>query len=60
VSSCRSLPAPGADIASSLAYTLVLSAGSLVGGCALGAYLSDASDGGASIIGASIVTIVSG
>jgi putative MFS transporter len=49
----------GLTIASSLAYTLVLSAGSLVG-CALGAYLSDAIGRRASIIGASIVTIVSG
>jgi putative MFS transporter len=38
------LPAPGLTIANSLAYTLVLSAGSLVG-CALGAYLSDAIGG---------------
>ena len=48
----------GLTIASSLAYTLVLSAGSLVG-CALGAYLSDAIGRRRSIIGASIVTIVS-
>src|SRR5260370_38914381 len=46
-------------ISSSLAYTLVLSAASLVG-CALGAYLSDAVGRRWSIIGASIVTIVSG
>jgi putative MFS transporter len=49
----------GLTIASSLAYTLVLSAGSLVG-CALGAYLSDAIGRRWSIIGASVVTIVSG
>jgi putative MFS transporter len=49
----------GLTIANSLAYTLVLSAGSLVG-CALGAYLSDAIGRRASIIGASIVTIVAG
>jgi putative MFS transporter len=49
----------GLTIANSLAYTLVLSAGSLVG-CALGAYLSDAIGRRWSIIGASIVTIVSG
>ena len=49
----------GLTIANSLAYTLVLSAGSLVG-CALGAYLSDAIGRRLSIIGASIVTIVSG
>ncbi len=49
----------GLTIASSLAYTLVLSAGSLVG-CALGAYLSDAIGRRASIIGASVVTIVTG
>jgi putative MFS transporter len=49
----------GLTIASSLAYTLVLSAGSLVG-CALGAYLSDAIGRRASIIGASVVTIITG
>jgi putative MFS transporter len=49
----------GLTIANSLGYTLVLSAGSLVG-CALGAYLSDAIGRRWSIIGASIVTIVSG
>ena len=49
----------GLTIANSLAYTLVLSAGSLVG-CVLGAYLSDAIGRRWSIIGASIVTIVSG
>ena len=49
----------GLTIANSLAYTLVLSAASLVG-CALGAYLSDALGRRWSIIGASIVTIVTG
>jgi putative MFS transporter len=49
----------GLTIANSLAYTLVLSAASLVG-CALGAYLSDAIGRRWSIIGASIATIVSG
>src|SRR5579859_3420564 len=49
----------GLTIANSLAYTLVLSAGSLVG-CALGAYLSDAIGRRASIIGASVVTIIAG
>src|SRR6266700_1420150 len=49
----------GLTIANSLAYTLVLSVASLVG-CAVGAYLSDAIGRRASIIGASIVTIVSG
>src|SRR4029077_5152661 len=49
----------GLTIANSLAYTLVLSAASLVG-CALGAYLSDAVGRRWSIISASIVTIVSG
>jgi putative MFS transporter len=49
----------GLTIANSLAYTLVLSIASLVG-CALGAYLSDAIGRRASIIGASVVTIVSG
>src|SRR4051794_6897231 len=49
----------GLTIANSLAYTLVLSVGSLVG-CALGAYLSDAIGRRWSIIGASVVTIVTG
>ncbi len=49
----------GLTIANSLAYTLVLSAGSLVG-CVLGAYLSDAIGRLWSIIGASVVTIVTG
>jgi putative MFS transporter len=49
----------GLTIANSLAYTLVLSVASLVG-CACGAYLSDAVGRRASIIGASIVTIISG
>jgi MFS transporter, putative metabolite:H+ symporter len=49
----------GLTIANSLAYTLVLSAASLVG-CALGAWLSDAIGRRSSIIGASIATIVSG
>jgi len=49
----------GLTIANSLAYTLVLSVASLVG-CAVGAYLSDAIGRRVSIIGASIVTIVSG
>jgi len=49
----------GLTIANSLAYTLVLSIASLVG-CALGAWSSDAIGRRASIIGASIVTIVSG
>jgi putative MFS transporter len=49
----------GLTIANSLAYTLVLSVASLVG-CVLGAYLSDAIGRRWSIIGASIVTIVSG
>ena len=49
----------GLTIANSLAYTVVLSAASLVG-CALGAYTSDAIGRRASIIGASIVTIVAG
>src|SRR6476619_7292106 len=49
----------GLTITNSLAYTLVLSIGSLVG-CALGAYLSDAIGRRWSIIGASIVTIVAG
>jgi MFS transporter, putative metabolite:H+ symporter len=49
----------GLTIANSLAYTLVLSVGSLVG-CAVGAYLSDAIGRRWSIIGASVVTIVAG
>jgi putative MFS transporter len=49
----------GLTITNSLAYTLVLSVGSLVG-CALGAYLSDAIGRRWSIIGASVVTIVTG
>jgi putative MFS transporter len=49
----------GLTITNSLAYTLVLSAASLVG-CALGAYLSDAVGRRMSIIGASIVTIIAG
>ncbi len=49
----------GLTITNSLAYTLVLSAASLVG-CALGAYTSDAVGRRWSIIGASIVTIVAG
>ena len=49
----------GLTITNSLAYTLVLSAGSLVG-CVLGAYLSDAIGRRWSIIGASVVTIVAG
>lgn len=49
----------GLTITNSLAYTLVLSAGSLVG-CALGAYLSDAVGRRWSIIGASVVTIAAG
>ena len=49
----------GLTITNSLAYTLVLSAASLVG-CALGAYLSDAVGRRWSIIGASVVTIVTG
>ncbi len=49
----------GLTIANSLAYTLVLSAASLVG-CALGAWLSDAIGRRISIIGASLVTIVAG
>src|SRR6185295_5435182 len=43
----------------SLAYTVVLSAASLVG-CAVGAYTSDAIGRRASIIGASVVTIIAG
>ena len=49
----------GLTIANSLAYTLVLSIASLVG-CALGAYLSDAVGRRWSIIGASVVTIITG
>jgi len=49
----------GLTITASLAYTLVLSGGSLLG-CALGAYLSDSIGRRWSIIGASIVTIVTG
>jgi putative MFS transporter len=49
----------GLTITNSLAYTLVLSAASLVG-CALGAYTSDAVGRRWSIIGASLVTIVAG
>jgi putative MFS transporter len=49
----------GLTIANSLAYTLVLSIASLVG-CVLGAWLSDAIGRRWSIIGASIVTIISG
>src|SRR5215831_3938137 len=49
----------GLTITNSLAYTLVLSAASLVG-CAIGAYSSDAFGRRVSIIGASIVTIVAG
>ncbi len=49
----------GLTIANSLAYTLVLSAASLVG-CALGAWLSDGVGRRMSIIGASIVTIAAG
>ncbi|WP_298106337.1 MFS transporter [Bradyrhizobium sp.] len=49
----------GLTITNSLAYTLVLSAASLVG-CALGAYTSDAIGRRPSIIGASIVTIIAG
>src|ERR1700716_154031 len=49
----------GLTITNSLAYTLVPSVAALVG-CALGAYLSDAIGRRSSIIGASIVTIVSG
>lgn len=49
----------GLTITNSLAYTLVLSIASLVG-CALGAWSSDAIGRRASIIGASIATIVFG
>jgi putative MFS transporter len=49
----------GLTITNSLAYTVVLSAASLVG-CAVGAYTSDAVGRRASIIGASVVTIIAG
>src|SRR6201996_4147 len=49
----------GLTITNSLAYTLVLSIASVLG-CAVGAYISDAIGRRASIIGASIVTIVAG
>jgi len=49
----------GLTITNSLAYTVVLSVASLVG-CALGAWSSDAVGRRASIIGASVVTIVAG
>jgi putative MFS transporter len=49
----------GLNIAHSLGYTLVLSVASLLG-CALGAWSSDAIGRRWSIIGASIVTIISG
>jgi putative MFS transporter len=49
----------GLTITNSLGYTLVLSIASLVG-CAVGAYTSDAIGRRWSIIGASLVTIVSG
>ncbi len=49
----------GLTIANSLGYTLVLSGGSLLG-CALGAYVSDFLGRRWSIIGASVVTIVTG
>jgi putative MFS transporter len=49
----------GLTITNSLAYTVVLSAGSLVG-CAIGAWSSDALGRRVSIIGASIVTIITG
>ncbi|SDN82229.1 MFS transporter [Afipia sp. GAS231] len=49
----------GLTITNSLAYTLVLSIAS-VAGCAVGAYLSDAIGRRWSIIGASVVTIISG
>src|ERR1700730_16327196 len=49
----------GLNITSSLGYTLVLAIGSLVG-CAVGAYSADFIGRRRSIIGASIVTIVSG
>jgi putative MFS transporter len=49
----------GLTITNSLAYTVVLSAASLVG-CAIGAYTSDTIGRRWSIIGASVVTIISG
>jgi len=49
----------GLTITNSLAYTVVLSAGSLVG-CVVGAYSSDTFGRRTSIITASIVTIISG
>ena len=49
----------GLTITNSLAYTLVLSAASLVG-CAIGAWSSDAIGRRPSIISASIVTIIAG
>ena len=49
----------GLTITNSLAYTVVLSAGSLVG-CVIGAYSSDTFGRRTSIITASIVTIISG
>jgi putative MFS transporter len=49
----------GLTIATSFAYTLVLASASLVG-CAVGAYCSDALGRRATIIGASILTIVTG
>ena len=49
----------GLTITNSLAYTVVLSAASLVG-CAVGAWSSDAIGRRWSIIGASVVTIISG
>src|SRR3981189_2806238 len=49
----------GLTMPNSLAYTLVLSIASLVG-CAVGAYVSDAIGRRWSIIGASVVTIISG
>jgi putative MFS transporter len=49
----------GLTIANSLGYTVVLAVASLVG-CALGAYLADFVGRRWSIIGASIVTMVSG
>jgi putative MFS transporter len=49
----------GLTIARSLGYTVVLAVGSLVG-CAVGAYTSDAIGRRWSIIGASILTIVTG
>ena len=49
----------GLTITNSLGYTAVLAAASLVG-CALGAYLSDAIGRRWSIIGASVLTIITG